>query len=551
MTALATVAHVNRFKTIVLTLLKYGFDDVAERLELPGQPLLKRVIQVEKNLTGPQRLRRCLEELGPTFVKLGQVMSLRSELLPAAYVEELRGLHDEVAPVESSAIREQIESQLGRSIEEVFVEFDDVPLAAASLAQVHRGVLRDDRQVVAVKAQRPGIEPDVESDIAIMEMIARQLDQRMEAAAVYDLPGLVDEFDKTLHRELDYTHEARHMRIFRANFAADPEVQVPAVFDEYSTERLLVMELVEGVRVGDVPPDQARLRRELARRGLRVFVKQVLEDGFFHADPHPGNIVVRSDGTLFLLDCGMVGRLTDTTRFELTDLIQAGLTGDSERLVEVLVDLAGRPDGGQSETLEHDALDLIDAYQHMPLRQIDLGRFLSEIAELLRANHLSLPRDLSVMLKALITAEGVARQLDPELNVVEEIAPLVSKLVAERWQPQRLRRRLQRSLGQLLALQRRLPQQLAHIVDKLERGRLALAFRHENLDPLQRTIEDSASRLTVAIIVGAIVIGSSLVISAGIGPRLFDLPILGLGGYVVSALLGLWIVFNIVRSHRW
>ena len=551
MTVRSTVGHVNRFKTIVLTLLKYGFDDIAAWLELPGKPLLRKVVRAEEHLPGPVRLRRALEELGPTFVKLGQVMSLRSDVLPAPYLRELRRLHDEVPPADPGKIRSQIEGQLKRRLEEVFVQFDEEPIAAASLAQVHRAVLREGRDIVAVKVQRPGIRADIESDFAIMKVIARQLHQRMAAAAPYDLPGLVAEFGKSLRRELDYTYEARHIRVFRANLAGQRGVQVPRVYEELCGERLLVMELVTGVKLSELPPADVELRRELARRGLRLIVRQVLEDGFFHADPHPGNLMVRPDGTLCLLDCGLVGRLTEVMRFRLTDLVQAAVSGDGERLVDAILSLTDRHDSVRREVLEPDLLDLLDGYRRIPLERLDLGRFLGELVEVLRANELTLPHDLSIMVKALITAEGVGRELDPELNVMAEIEPLASRLVLERWHPERLWRLLRRGLGQILAVQRQLPRQLGRIVQKLERGELALEFRHENLEHLQRTIEDSASRLTVAIIVGAIVIGSSLLISTGAGPSVFGFPELGLLGYLISALLGLWVVFNIMRSHRW
>jgi ubiquinone biosynthesis protein len=547
---LTTIKHVGRLKDIVFVLLKYGFDDVVERLEIPGKLLLKKVMRVEEGLAPAERVRRAAEELGPTFVKFGQVMSLRSDLLPADLIVELRKLHDEVPPVPFAEIRHQIESHLYGALDSVFVQFDEEPVAAASLAQVHRAVLRERRQPVAVKVQRPDVESDIASDIAIMEAIAGQLHRRMEAAAVYELPNLVADFKKTLLREMDYTREARHMRIFQANFADDPEVYVPRLYTEFCTRQILVMELVDGVKLSEVSTEDRPRRRELARRGLRIVVKQILEDGFFHADPHPGNIVVREDNVLCLLDCGMVGRLTSEMRFKLTDLIQAVVNKDSDRLLDVLLDLAHGYDQVHRRELQRDLMDLLDGYHSVPLEELDLGSFLAEVSDVLREHKLTLPQNLAIMIKALITAEGLARQLDPELDVVAEVQPLVEKLVFEQWRPENIWRSIRNNLSHMWALQRQLPRRLGHIIEKLERGELAVKFEHENLDPLHHTLEDIASRLTVAIIVASVVIGSSLLVTAEAGPMLFGFPALGVIGYVISAVLGLWIVFNILRS-RW
>jgi ubiquinone biosynthesis protein len=451
-------------------------------------------------------------------------------------------------PSSGSVIRPQIERELRHSLEEVFVRFEEEPMAAASLAQVHRAVLREDRRAVAVKVQRPDIRDAIESDFAIMKAIATRLDQRMAGAKVLGLPKLVEEFRKTLLRELDYRREARHMRIFRANFRNDPSIRVPELFARYCTGTMLVMELVDGVQLGDVAPDDAERRRKLARLGLQGIIKQILKDGFFHADPHPGNIVVSPDDSLCMLDCGMVGRLTDETRLRLTDLIKATISRDAEGLVRVLLDLAEGHEHVDRQALQLDVLDILDAYHSVPLDKLELGRFLAEVAGLLHRHKLRLPQNLAMVIKALITAEGVARELDPDFDVVSEISPLVGQLMAEQWKPENVWRSIRSNVSLLWSLQRRLPRRLNRIVEKLERGELAMRFQHENLDRLQHTLHDIASRLTVAIIIAAMLIGSSLIMTADVGPALFGFPALGVIGYTISGLLGLWIVFNILRS---
>lgn len=546
---LSTIKHVGRLKNIIVVLLKYGFDDVVERLEIPGKLLLQKVARVGDHVSHAERLRLALEELGPTFVKFGQILGMRPDLLPPEFVSELRRLQDEVRPLPFAEIRRQVERHLDRPLDEVFIQFDEAPLASASLAQVHRAVLREEREPVAVKVQRPEIAGDIDSDIAIMEMIAGQLHRKMEAAVAYDLPGLVEDFEQTIHRELDYRREARHMRIFQANFAGDPKVNVPRLYDDFCTRELLVMELVEGVKLNEAAPGDEEQRRDLARRGLHIVVKQILEDGFFHADPHPGNVVVRPDGSLCMLDCGMVGRLTREMRFRLTDLIHAAVNKDSERLLDVLLDLTRETGRVNRQELQRDLLDLLDGYHSLPLQQLDVGGLLTEITDVLCEHRLVLPRNLAFMIKALVIAEGIARELDPELNVIAEIEPQVRQLTLEQWKPENIWRGLRGSLSRLWALQQQLPRRVGQITEKLESGELAIQFRHENLDGLQKTIRNSGNRLTVGIIIAAVVIGSSLIITAGVGPRLFGFPAIGLAGYVISALFGLWVVYNIMRSR--
>ena len=545
---LHTIRHAGRFTDIGLILLKYGFDDVVHRLELPGKLLLRRVSRVGEELTTAERLRKTLEELGPTFVKLGQVFSMRSDLLPAEWVFELRKLHDHVPPVPFDRMKGHLESNLRQPLAEVFVRFEEEPMAAASLAQVHRAVLREGRQAVAVKIQRPNIRADIDGDIAMMEWLATRLNNHFDAAAMVDLPQLVREFRRTLLRELDYTREARHMAIFRANFADDPMVHIPELFGEHCSSKMLVMELIDGIKLHREAFEDEGQRKELARLGLGVVAKQVLVDGFFHADPHPGNLLIRDGRILCMLDSGMVGRLTRETRFKLTELIQATVEKDVDRLLDTLINLTDGYDRVDRRSLERDLLDLLDSYHSVPLAELNLGAFLAEITDALRENGLRLPQNLAVMIKALITSEGVARELDPDLNVIQELRPIVRQLMIEQRRPENIWRGVRRNLTQVLTLQRQLPSRLGQISRKLEKGELTVRFRHENLQGLHHTLEDIASRLTVAIIVGSIVIGSSLIVTAGVGPMMFGLPALGVIGYLISALLGLWIVVNILRA---
>ncbi len=547
---LRAVMHLRRFKDIVVTLFRYGFDDVVERLDLPGKVLFEKIRKVDREMTTWQRIRSMLDDLGPTYIKFGQIMSLRPDLIPHPLILELRKLQDEVAPVDYEVVRELVEKNLQRPITEIFSNFEEKPLAAASLAQVHRAVLRDGRQEVAVKVQRPRIRHVIGTDLYLLEMIAKQLDDRMETAQTWDLPNLVQEVKKTLLRELDFTREARHMKICRNNLDESQKVYIPQVYESCSTERVLAMELVQGTKMKDLALDHQIDREVLAKEGLRLTVKQILEDGFFHADPHPGNLMILDDNILCLLDWGMVGRLTRRTRYELIDLINAVVDKDSERILMILINLTQADGSVISRRMEREILDILDIYHSLPIQELNLGQLLLDITTMLRENRLKVPGDLAIMIKALLTAEGTARQLYPELNVIAEAEPYVKRLALERWKPLVLWQDLRRNMYNFISLQRQLPRRLNQIIEKVDRGELNIRFQHENLGGIRSTLENITNRLTFGIIIAALIVASSMIITTGVKPLLFGFPALGIIGYLVSGVLGLWLVFNIIRSRK-
>ena len=544
------VIHLGRFKDIIMTLFRYGFDDVVERLNLPGKIVFEKIRKVDRQMSTWERVRYMLVDLGPTYIKFGQIMSLRPDLMPEPLILELRKLQDEVEPVEFEAVKEVVEQNLQKPLSEVFSFFDEQPLAAASLAQVHRAVLRDIKQVVAVKVQRPEIRQIIENDFYILEVIANQLDEHTDWTEAYDLPGVVQEVKKTLMRELDFEREARHMVIGRGNLAEVETVYVPAVFDSYCTEQVLTMELVEGIKMKDLKSDASIDREALAKSGLQLTIKLILEDGFFHADPHPGNVFVLDKNIYCLLDWGMVGHLTRRTRYELIDLINAVVEKDTEKIEDILVKLTGADSSAVPRSLERQILDILETFHSVPIQELNLGQLLLDLSTMLRENRLKLPVDLAIMIKALITAEGAARELYPELNVVEEAKPYVKQLALERWKPKILWSDLRRNFSALWSLQRELPQHLRQIIEKIDRGELNIRFYHENVDGLRSTFENITNRLTFGIIIAALIIGSSMIITTGVKPLLFGFPALGIIGYLVSGVFGLWLIINIIRSRK-
>ena len=544
-----TLSRLGRFRDIVVILVRYGFVDILERLDLPSGLVPKRLEQASQESTWV-RIRKALEELGPTFIKVGQILSLRTDLIPLALARELSHLQDNVPPEPYENILMQVHESLGSPVNELFSTFEEQPLAAASLAQVHRAQLHAHGEVVAVKVRRPGIRKVVDRDLAILDTLARQLDERIEELRIYDLPRLVSEIRRSLLQELDFVREARNMRIARANFQSWESIVIPAVYEDLGSDAVLVMELVRGAKLRDLEELGEQERERIGSAGLRVTLKQILEDGFFHADPHPGNLLILKGGRFCLLDWGMTGRLTTPTRFKLVDLFQAVIDKDASLALDVMLELS--PHGGPHDrtSLEREILDLLDTYHSVSLKNMRIGPLLLDFMTVMRDHGVSIRSDLAMMAKALVTGEGFARQVHPELNVVAEAEPYVKRLAAKRFGAKQLWTSWRRGFRDAGAMLRSLPRQLGEITEKVSRDRLTIRFRHSNLQGLQQTMERTASRLTLGVVTAAMIIGSSMIISTGSGPMLLGYPALGLVGYVLSALFGLWLVVDIIRNRN-
>ncbi|MEX1327027.1 MAG: AarF/UbiB family protein [Desulfobacterales bacterium] len=547
----STFAKLSRFKDIISTLLKYGLDEAVQRLNFPGAKLIKRIHPVEREMGIYERIRCVLEDLGPTFVKFGQIMSLRPDLLPSELLFELSKLQDEVPPVETSKIRTVVEKSLGQSIENVFSVFDNEPIAAASISQVHRAVLRKEGSIVVAKVQRPGIRKKIQADLDILESVADRLHENSDDLRTYDLPNLVSVVRRNLIREIDFRIEAQNLRIARS-FALQTDVYIPEVHHEYCSEQMLVMEYVQGEKIKDIDPGDEFDAQGLAKQGLNAAIKQILEDGFFNADPHPGNLLVTADMQLCIIDWGMVGHLTERDRYELIDLLKSVVDKDSDALVHVLLRLS-KFDGEVIEyrALERELLYILNTYFAVPIRDVNIGQLLMAIVTLLRNYHLHLPPDLVIMVKALVTAEGTARLVYPELDVVSEAKSYVSRLAEQRFKPENLWRSFQTTFSSIWTSQRDIPRQLLHILSKLESGELGLHFHLDKLERLVNTLENSSNRLTTGIIVAALIMGSSMIITTGVGPFIFGFPVLGVIGYLISTVMGLWLVITILRAKKY
>jgi ubiquinone biosynthesis protein len=478
-------------------------------------------------------------------------LSLRGDLLPAGLIKELEKLQDSVAPVPLEEIMGVLKKALKKPLDEVFSLLEEEPLAAGSLAQVHRAVLREENVPVALKIRRPDIVRTVEIDLQILEGAAPYLCEHLEFARTYDFVNLVKELKRALLRELNFTLEARNMQIISQSLGDEKDVIIPQVYETWTRSSVLTMDLIEGVKLKDLKPENIEEREQLAQTGIRLVVKQVLENGFFHADPHPGNFLIVKGREVCLLDWGVVGILPSETRYELVELITAIVDMEAEKVFDILVSLTDANITQINERLLlRDILEILHLYHSVTIGKLDLGQLLMDLNNMLRTHQIKLPSDLALMFKTMVTVEGTARQLYPELDVIAEIEPFIKRLGLERWTPSQVWRRLTRQVRFYLKLQSNLPGSIQRILQKLEQGELDINFRHENLSGLQKSLDNVSNRLSFSIILASLIIGSSMIITTGVKPLILGYPVIGLVGYIISGILGLAVVINIFRSRK-
>lgn len=539
-----------RFAEIAATLVKYGFKDIVDRIDIPGGKFFRKEKEESRHLNTWERVRKVLEELGPTFIKCGQLLSQRPDLVPRELLDELRKLQDDVPPENFREIRKVLEQSFKEPLESIFSEIDETPVAAASLAQVHRGRLLSDGREIALKIQRPNIAENIRHDLDIIERIAGQLDGRVEYFRVYNLPQLISRIRKLLLQELDFLCEMRNMQAARSHIRPDSGIVIPGVYPELCRRHVIIMEFSRGRKMKDVRFAELKNRAGLARRGVNFSLQQILVYGFFHADPHPGNILLDENENMVLVDWGMVGWLSPRIRNELVDLIWAVSENDVDEVVDFLLTFTTGRENVNRIMLQNELLEVISQFTRMPFAEINLGQLLMDLATILRFHGRVLSTDLSIMIKSMITAEETARMLYPDLNVIEEARPVVKRLIKERFRPGNMLRGIYRTFRYMLRLQHDLPRQTLNIVSKLDRGELTIRFRHENLDGLQATLERIVNRLVLGVIVAALFLGSGMIFLADAGPMIRGYPLLGILGYGVGILLCLRLVFTRLRSSR-
>jgi ubiquinone biosynthesis protein len=493
-----------------------------------------------------------LEELGATFIKLGQILSTRADLLPPEYLSELSKLQDAAPRVPFDAVREMLVEELGVPLEDVFASFDPEPLAAASIGQAHAAVLPDGTEVV-VKIRRPGVVEQVEQDLQILQDLAAAASQRWQAAGQYDLPGLAREFSATLRAELDYIREGHNAERFAANFAGNEGIHVPRVFWDTTTSRVLTLERIRGLKISDLDAlDAAGIdRKALAERAAHLVLKMVCEDGFFHADPHPGNFFIEPGGRIGVVDFGMVGYVDERTQGQLAEVVLAVTSRDTGSLVDIFLEL-GIVRGVLNRNLLHQDLShLMTRYYAMELGEIKVREVVNDTLEIVRRHRLQLPANLALLSKTFIMSEGLGAQLDPTFNMATLLAPYAKWLAIRYYSPLLWARRLGRAGLDAAHLATDLPQQLRHIIGEIERGGLEVGMRPEGIEPVVRRFERLANRIVLGIIAAAFINGLAVLLSA------YRLPgweqwvaILFAVGFVSAVALAGYLALSILRSGR-
>lgn len=552
------IRSLRRYRQVLGVLIKYGFGHIVEQLNIHhylrrSQRLISRrgADKEIARLTGPQRLRLALEELGPTFIKLGQLLSTRPDILSAEYASELGRLQDKVPQVSPSAIRQVIEAEFDRPVEALYEEFSFTPLAAASIAQVHLGRLRSGEEVV-VKVRRPDIADVIETDIDILLGLAYLIERHLASGAIFNPVALVREFRRTIEREMDFTRERHTIDRFQENFLHDSTVYVPHTYEDYCGATVLTLEYVDGIKVSEFD----RLReagydlKAIARNGADAILQQVLVHGLFHGDPHPGNIFILPDNVVCFIDYGMIGRLDQELIYRIAELLHAVLKRDVERLVGILLYSGDLTEDIRRPELKKAVGDFVDDYYEVPLQEIRAGKLLAEFVELLIRFRIPFSPDLMLLAKTLIVMEGIGRQLDPDFNMVTHLKPFMHRLLQEKAGPANLGREGLRMLLSYSALLKSLPDDLKELITRINRNKFKIDLEHRGLEHFITDLDKSSNRLSFSLLIAALIIGSSIVMQTDKGPLLFGFPVLGILGYSIAAVLGLWLAIGILRSGR-
>jgi ubiquinone biosynthesis protein len=500
--------HLNRSRQIARVLLSHGWDFLRNNEEREAGP---KFVAAH---TRPLHLRLALEELGTTFIKLGQILSTRADLLPPEYLVELRKLQDSAPPVAFEEIQQAIVSELGQPIEKLFAEFDPAPLAAASIGQAHAATLWDGTEVV-VKVRRPGVVEQVNEDLEILKELAATASRHWDFADQYDLIGLVEEFSQTLRSELDYIREGHSAERFASNFVTDSHIHIPRVFWDATTSRVLTLERIRGVKINDLAglDQQGTDRPWLADYATNIVLKMVCEDGFFHADPHPGNFFIEQNGTIGLIDFGMVGVLDERTQELLAELLIAINREDADRLVDVFLDLGVTRKRIDRASVRRDIEHLLSTYWGLPLGDLKVTALLNDVYSVMRRHHLHLPPNLALLLKTVIMIEGLGVNLDPNFRFTSSLTPYTERLVLRQYSPLKWVRGFGRTSLDLAKLATELPQHLRRIVAEAEAGNLQIGMRPEGFDPVINRVEKIANRIVLGVIAAAFINGLAVLVS--------------------------------------
>jgi ubiquinone biosynthesis protein len=563
-----TVRSIRRVQTIARVLTHHGFGHLVDKLHLERYvPLPKRwrpvttaALATEPDSSLGRRIALVCEELGPSFVKLGQMLSSRPDVVSSEIVNELVKLQDKVPPFDTDQARRIIEDELGASVNECFASFDAQPFASGSIAQVYRATTKGDgdklsRRVV-VKVKRPGIEDMVRLDMTILRWIADLAERLVPEMSNYRPNMIVDEFERTMFREMDFINEAATISRFAEVLGDQSDIRIPEVYWELTGPNVLTLEEIQGLSIQTIISNADRQfdRKAIAERVMRSFIHQFFEIGLFHGDPHPGNLLVEPPASIGLIDFGLTGQIEDDQLGRFVVALVAAFNRESGIIVEVLADMDAIGDETDRQQLRRDLTELIDKYYGLPLNRFDFQTLFYEVTGIIRRNDVTLPREFVLLGKALVGVGGICLQLDPQLDIVALVKPKINSLIAGRLDPARLLKTAAISGWHILSILKNAPGQLRDITRRLACGRWQVNIRHQNIDDLANEIDRASNRLVFAVIIASIIVGSSWVLSTestAVIPLLgIPLPVLGIVGYMVAGIMGLWLVIAILRSGK-
>lgn len=556
-----TYRSAKRLQQIVNVLLKHGFGRIIDQIQLGRYiPFRKRLRTFGqwptlKGPTVPERLRIAFGELGPSFIKLAQILSSRPDLVTAQFANEFKKLQDEVPPFSVTEAKRIISEELKKPLEGIFWEFKDEPVAAASIAQVHCAKLADGSEVI-VKVQRPGIREQIETDITILTALARLLDRNVPESRFFNPVGIVDEFSKTVRRELDFIGEAKNCLRFKKNFEENPDIYIPRIYGELVTEKVLVMERIEGVRIDNIQGITALGldRKRLVKVSVDAYFKMILEDGFFHADPHPGNLLAMPSGMLAFVDFGIVGRVTPEMKATMANTFLALIHRDFDKLIDQYIELGYVPEDIDLDRFRRefktDLLYYLEPLYGLTLQEINFAQYLDVVTHLALKHRMQIPSDLLLINKAMLIMENIGRELDPAFDFIAVAEPYAMRLAREKFSPSRIYEHGARGLEELGDFLVLFPKQIKRIIRKVLRDDIHIKLTHIGLDRLITDMDRSSNRITFGMIISAILLGSAIMQSTGAGIQIFGMSVLGLLSFGLAFLMGIWLIISIIKSGR-
>lgn len=547
--------HLIRYRNIAEILLKNGLGVIVENLELTKYlPFKKRFNKesYELNKKGfATRFRKVLQELGPTYIKLGQLLSTRADILPTVYIKELRKLQDKVDPVSFEQIEGVLIDELGNNYMEYFQKINKKAQAAASIAQTHRAILLDGTDVI-LKIQRPGIEKIVQSDFEILKNLILMAEDRGFFPDFLQASKLIEEFKDSLKKELDFKREAANINKFTKNFEQNDRIIIPAVYEKSSTRRILVLEEIKGTKLSDIEnPENLDIDGpSLAILGAQAFMKQVLIDGFFHADPHPGNIFVLGKNKLAYIDFGLMGQLTEEDKSKMGMLFIALIHQDINIITDILLEVGYFEEEINQRKFKLEIQDLMNQYYGIELANLDFMMVIDDIERILYNFHIRMPEEFFLLFRAIGVNEGIGFLLDPYFDLVEVASDFTKELIISKLEPGYLLDKLVDKLWDLRSSTKGLPLKFNKLLNDIINDEFTIRFKHINLEQITNKIDIVSNRLSISLIISAVIIGSSMILQTDMNPIVYGIPLLGFLGYSIAGIMGIWLVISIFRSGR-